>query len=216
MPEPIKKVGRPIKLKQCIVCGAEKKTNEFPNPGTAKMAGRCIMCGREARGTSEEREAKKLVKKVEAREAARVQRFIESPNALRFKNNMEIAERNDIAVAQIGEVLKRMGGLPFCGCCFEQSTGQDTVGFKYWCTLCGWGIERTGRCLAHPGRLHYPELPQDAVLPPELLAMIRHPRAPALLHEAEPSEPDWAAEPEPESSTEPPSAEPPPTEPPIK
>ncbi len=207
MTDPIKrKPGRPSVMKTCVVCNTPKQSKFFPPVQTASNPDRCRDCSKlataaKAAAKPQDVEAKKAAKKAakEAKHALAVARRAESEKARSKARTIlhqlpwvegvtaELEERRKTRAAmdQITDWFK--ANAPHnCECCFDLATGQDSHIGRHWCTLCGWGIERTGRCLAHPAEIFIPGLPQDAVLPPELLSQIRPPMS---FTEAPPKEP---------------------------
>lgn len=189
-----RKLGRPAKLRACTVCKIEKKTGEFPNPNTAKEPGRCKECRRKAaalrdieiqhqielrQGDVEKARQKAKLSEQEKEERTRLNRLRNSESVAQFKKDLEeraaARKGNEIVAAFFKTICTTR-----CECCYTAAaTGQDSIGFRHWCSVCGYGIERSGRCLAHPGgEIYYPGLPQDVVLPAELIAQIRPPPAP--------------------------------------
>jgi hypothetical protein len=186
------------------VCGVEKKTAEFPNPMTAAQPNRCRACSKAASAARKIAVAAKVELRrqdiaasraavAERKEQARLARLRESASVQSFKHEFlqRMADRkasNDVTAFFQSICTVR------CECCYiAPATGQDAIGLRHWCSACGWGIERTGRCLAHPGgELHYPGLPHEEglTLPPEIAALMYVPPAPIVLEEAPHPHPD--------------------------
>lgn len=207
--------GRPAILRVCVVCHETKKTSLFPPPKIAAMPDRCIACSKLATAVriatrpyaiAAAKEAAKAAKaekaahrqanqevtqaataerRAEVAEKRRIERLRDSPKVAWFRQDLEERAAVRSAMSQITEYFRATCTVR-CECCYiEPATGQDSIGFKHWCSLCGWGIERTGRCLAHPGEIHYQGLPTEGItLPLELLATMRVPVAPVYPEEA--------------------------------
>jgi len=177
--DPERKRGRPVKLLLCIDCKVEKRTTDFP---PQKPAGTKSCC----------RDCLKLRKKTpDDAFDRRVARLRGTPALLAFKQEFEERKRCRDAMDQTTEFFKGFA-IVRCECCYSRpATGQDSIGFRHWCSGCGWGVERTGRCLAHPGETYYPGLPTEGItLPPEYLAEMCPPPPPSHVNEAPPTEPD--------------------------
>ncbi len=205
--------GRPIKLRLCVVCGPQKgpqPTKFFPPQAQAAVKDRCIVCGKAAMlerarlraaallpdqnldgmGKAELNAASRAAAEKGRMRDRRLEQLHVSPKVAVFKQEFEERAAFRKACDATTEFFKTITNRR-CECCYiEPATGQDSIGQKQWCSWCGWGIERTGRCLAHPGgEVYYPGLPAEGfTLPPELLATMRVPAGP--LQEQPAREPD--------------------------